>query len=147
MPILNLRRFANVDVLKSIRDDNLLALLEPDRDYLIGRGFSWPNGAPLDYPVLCEILVNPDEHIPDRLVNALYLVSEMATEPGMDDLLDIAQEHGIELTNGSDPTPADVAVEMWLKHPELLEEKHGEQFIFHPRSMESFQGRAPGYSY
>ena len=85
--------------------------------------------------------MNPDENMPHRLVDALYLINEMATDEGMDALIDAARQSGRVLDAGPKATPADVAVEVWLRWPELLDQKHAETLITRPRSFEYFLGR------
>ncbi len=93
-----------------------------------------------DYAKLAEILVDPDEDMPRDLVDSLYTVHEMATPAGMDELLDEIRRNGFQLDSSSDPTPADVAVQVWLKDRELIERKHAEQFIKNPRTFDYFKG-------
>ena len=78
----------------------------------------------LDLVALSRVLMNPDEHMPPRLVDALYFINELATADGMDALAAAASAKGLVLEAGPTATPADVAVEVWLKSPQLLEEQH-----------------------
>jgi len=50
-----------------------------------------------------------------------------------------ADSNGITLDGNPDPTPADVAVQVYLQDKDLLERKHAEQYLTRPRSYEYFQ--------
>ncbi len=142
MATYNLRRFSNPETLKQIARRDLLALLTPHVDYFAGRGLKLPKRAgdgDLDYERLVEVFMAPGSDTPQALANALFLVDEMATPEGMDGLLDEARILGIQLDDGDRLTPADVAVRVWLQKPDVLEQKHAEQFLAKPRSFESFQ--------
>jgi len=143
MATLAPRRFAEVDRLKIMSPSYLRALLLPHAGYLEGRGvvISAAANAEIDLVKLSGVLMNPDENLPHRLADALYLINEMATDEGMDALIEAAHQAGRQLDAGPGATPADVAVEVWLKWPELLDQKHAETLITRPRSFEYFLGR------
>lgn len=141
MAMFNLRRFSNPDVLKTIDREHLLALLAPHEEYLSRRGVLLPplhaaNG--IDYEGLAGVFMSPEADTPRDLANALYLVHEMATPGGMNDLLVEAESRGITF-KGREATPADVAVQAWLQCPEVLETKHAEQRGLRRRSFEYYQ--------
>lgn len=138
------RRFSEPGALRRIRPDRLIRFLEPHRDYLAGRGFHASDGkaAMLDYDALSAILMDPDEHMPQGLVNALYFVHEAATKDTMERLIDDARSMGIHLDLSEESTPADLAVAVWLERPELLERKHAEQRFLRRRNYECFRARA-----
>jgi hypothetical protein len=144
MATLTTRRFAEVDRLKMMSQVQLRALLLPHAAYLESRGVMLPRieDAEIDLDLLSGVLMNPDENMPPRLVDALYLINEMATDEGMDALLEAVQRSGRSLEAGASATPADIAVEVWLKWPSLLDRKHAENLITRPRSFEYFIGRA-----
>jgi len=153
LPTYSLRRFADPDALKRMQKQYLLALLLPHGGYFAGRGLvlSSTDGADINHQALADILLNPDDAMPPPLVDALYYVNEMDTPEGMDDLLDAAAANGIELDSGAEMTPADVAVQVWMRDQGLFERRHAERFLRRPRSFESFQSheserRAPDLS-
>ena len=142
MATYNLRRFSHADALKTIGHTHLLALLSPHRGYLSARGVGLPGPEEadgVDYDALVSVLMAPDSDTPPAMADALYFIHEMATPEGMDTLLQEAERNGIPLDDGSDHTPADVAVQVWLRNPDLLERKHAEQFLTRPRTFEYFQ--------
>lgn len=144
MATLTARRFAEVDRLKIMSQVQLRALLLPHAAYLESRGVTLsPHGDDgIDLVKLSGVLMNPDENMPPQLVDALYLINEMATDEGMDALLDAVHRAGRSLKADASATPADIAVEVWLKWPDLLDRKHAENLITRPRSFEYFVGRA-----
>ena len=144
MATYNLRRFSSVGELKAIDPEHLLALLHPHRTYFSGRGVILPApaaAAGMDYEQLVEVLMTPDADTPKALVDALYFVHEMATLPVMDVLIDEAEDRNIHLDEKPDPTPADVAIQVYLQDRELVERTHAEQYLTKPRSFEYFHTR------
>jgi len=144
MPTFSPHRFTNPAFLKKIAPANLLGLLtstESIKTYLADRGFalSTDSAGGIDYDVLVGILADPDTAMPKQLVDGLYFVHEMSTPEIMEELL---EEAGVlvKCEPGVDPTPADVAIQIWLKDRELLERKHSEQFLVRPKSFVYYQG-------
>ncbi len=164
MATFHLRRFANVDALKTIQEPHLRRLLAPYQAYFTARGVTL-DGAPtggttrasaaprgttqeqdgLDYEGLIAVLLVPDDTTPPQLIDALYLIHEMATLDGMENLLEairrLSSDEQIVLDTASELTPADVAVQVWLKAPQLLERKHAEQFVVERRSFDYYLSR------
>jgi hypothetical protein len=64
----------------------------------------------------------------------------MTTQEAMLELLEAAPAKLCTFPDGVEPTPADVAVQVWLKDRDLLERKHSEQFLIRPKSFASYQG-------
>lgn len=164
MATFNLRRFASPDALRNIQEENLRALLSRHASYFTKRGVQL-NGAKadrvaeplapygnspapaaehdgLDYETLAGVLVTPDDDTPAALVDALYMIHEMATDEGMQVLLDanekLLEKDRINFNGASDLTPADVAILVSLNAPELLERKHAEQFVGERKSFEYY---------
>jgi hypothetical protein len=140
MATFKLRKFSQPDALKIIAPELLAAFLKPFENYLEKRGLVLRRDGTLDYDRLVSILVNPDEDIPEIMVDALYFVHEMSDESVMDDLLALAKTRGVALSFNQEPTPADVAIALWQAAPRLLEEKHAEACVLRPRSFEYYAG-------
>ncbi len=144
MSTYNLRRFSRPDTLKAIGHEHLIAFLRPYSEFLAKRGFALsPPGDTdgLDYKGLVRIFMTPDTGIPTpkELSEALYFIHEMSTTEGMDELLEEAERHNIPLNGNPDPTPADIAIQVWLQDRKLLERKHAEQHLDSPRTFEYYQ--------
>lgn len=151
MATFRLPHFSAPHILQTIERDRLLAFLEPYRAYFAGRGVPLPRPAapdPVPYDVLVGVFMAPDESTPDDLVDALYYVDAMSTPERMNVLLAAGRDARLPVAGGDDVTPADVAVQIWLLDPDLLERKQAEQYLTNPRSFEYFQtdeGEAPPF--
>lgn len=142
MGAFNLRRFSSPGSLRTVHPRHLLAFLKPFREFLARRGLELlaePTADEIDYDALVAILMDPGPDTPPELIDALYCVHEMATDEGMDALLEAAVAHSLPLEPRADQTPADVAMQMWVLDAELVQQKHAEQFLAHPRSFEYYQ--------
>jgi len=132
------RFFSQPEILRGIDPENLLSLLADHAAALEVLGLKLPAEAVgLDYDRLMSLLMTPDK-LPAALREAFYFIHELATEDGMACLLDAAERAGLEIVGQPAPTPGDVAVQVRLKDPELLERTHAEQFLRNPRTFESF---------
>jgi hypothetical protein len=139
MATFRLRRFSNPEILQAIAPRRLLAFLEPHRAFFEARGLGLPRAPTpraIDYERLVNLFMAPETGFPKELLDALFLVDEMATPHGMDALLDTP---GLSLEEGAEDSPADIAVQVWLLDRHLLESKHAEQFLVRPRSFECYQ--------
>lgn len=142
MATCNTSRFSKPDGFKSVAPDVLLALFESHRDFFENRGTTLPRQSDtkdLDYDALIKVLMEPAEDTPRDLVDALWIIDEIATSDGMDSLLAEIQRRNIPLRLRPDPTPTEVAIGLWLTKPDLLARKHAEAYLSRPRSFESYQ--------
>jgi hypothetical protein len=143
MASFKLRHFANAETLRAVRPQFLMALLGRHADYFAERGVNFGafNGAGPDYEAIAGVLMAPEQP-PSTLIDDLYYVDEMATPPGMDALLEAAEAAKVELDLDDEPTPADVAVQVRLRAPALLEQKHAEQVLLdRKRTFVYFQAK------
>lgn len=145
MPSYSLRRFANPRVLQSVSPWVLLEFLKPHADYIASRGFDLPQSdsaiTDFDYLMLTSILMKPDEHMPDSLINALFFVHEMGTDRTMNKLLELATNLGLDISPES--TSMDVAMRIWSRDSLALEKAHSEQHIHRSRTFEHYQADTP----
>ena len=139
MATFKLSRLSNPDILKRIEPTRLVRFLSPYCDYLLRRGMSFGQ-APLDYEKLASILMSPDEGLPNEMVTALFMVDAVADEDAMERLVETAQKRAVILDVGDDPTPADVAVALWLAAPALLEEGQAEIAVHRVKRFEYYSG-------
>ena len=143
MASFKLRHFANAETLRAVRPQFLMALLGRHADYFAERGVNFGafNGAGPDYEAIAGVLMAPEQP-PSTLIDDLYYVDEMATQPGMDALLEAAEAAKVQLDLDDEPTPADVAVQVRLRAPALLEQKHAEQVLLdRKRTFVYFQAK------
>ena len=141
MSTFNLRRFADPDTLKTIRLQYLIQLLDRYKDYFLRRGLnlSTSEDEGFDYEKLAAILVDPDDSVPPELIDALHYINEMSDEGSMEELITGIEELGLSINTDQDQSPADVAVQVWLLAPDLLEHKHAERLVLSKQSFEYFQ--------
>lgn len=150
MATFTLRRFSCPKTLKEIEPKRLLTFLKGHRSFFQSRGVKLPQSASdgeLDYDELARVFMTPDSKTPKELIDAIYFVDEMATDECMDALLEEVAKRKLKLAPGSDHSPADIAVQIWLIDKDILERKHAEQFarsfLTKVRSFESFQMEQP----
>jgi hypothetical protein len=137
----NLNLFTHPGTFRRINLKFIHDWLAPHRDYLGQRGFALPEATahgPLDYERLAAVFMEPDTAMPRQLMHSVALIHEMANDDAMNALLDGARQRNIPLEVGDDPDPADVAVQMWLKDPDLLEELHQLHQLDRPRGFVHF---------
>jgi hypothetical protein len=133
--------FTRPDILCRIRPDLLLAWLAPWKAYFESRGLPLPDpsaiaaGPPLDYQQLFDCLVEPSDAMPPELAESLYLIDEMADEPGMDALLAGLRKGGWAPLVSETLTPVDVAVQAWILDRGLLQELHTCRELRRPRAF------------
>ncbi|MBF0182755.1 MAG: hypothetical protein HQM03_22310, partial [Magnetococcales bacterium] len=141
MATYNPRRFANPDTLKAVDPARLAMFMAPHREFLASQGLNPPvHGGGIDCTRLAAVLMNLNDAAPRDLLESLYLIHEMANPDGMDRLLDAARDNGLEIAFDPDSSPADIAVQVFLKDRGLLERQHAKVFINRARSFLYFQG-------
>lgn len=142
MATFNPRIFTRPDGLKRIANVHLIALLDPWRVYFAERGLEIPTDPAVEFPhpELAELLMTYDPAMPVDLMNGLYYIDETSSAETLDDLLDRAQEAGIAIESAGKPTAADVAVQIWLADPRLLEERVVRSLAFQKSSFNYFTG-------
>ena len=143
MAAFNPRVFTNPSRLKEIAPDRLILFLSAWSDYFIGRGLDLATADTSDMPfdTIATILMNPDQDAPEGMVNALYYVHETASHEPMEELIERAETAGLEIEYDEKSTPADVAVQIWLAKPDLLERQHAESVAFNRSNFTYFAGQ------
>jgi hypothetical protein len=136
----NLNSFTHAGTFRRIRPEFLVSWLSPWREYLATRDLTVPgSGAtPIDFERLAGVFMDPDTSMPRDLMHSASLIHEMSTEPAMLDLLDATRRLRITLNVGDDPDPVDVAVQVWLHDPKILEEVHQMHQLDKPRGFVHF---------
>ena len=99
-----------------------------------------PNHDKIDYEKLGQLLHFPQEGLPPEMVVPLVLVDEMSTDQQMDRLLEAASQQAIMLSLTGHSSPADVAVQVWLQAPGLLEDLHAENHTIRQKNFCYFGG-------
>jgi hypothetical protein len=143
MSTFRLKKFTDPDWLAKIAPERIVALLRPWAAYLAGRGCVLPetgvNG--IDCHALSGILMAPDAKTPPDLVDALYFIQETSVDDVVDELLQDAAAEGVAVSNGPDATAADIAIDVWLSKPALLQRRHAQALAVRQQSFDYHGGR------
>lgn len=142
MATLDFQRFTRVEILRAIQPRLLSRLLAPHRDFLEARGVILPphSSDEHDYPGLVKTFMSPDENTPHQLTEALYLINEMASTPGcIDALQEEAASREVAISFPADASPEDIAIQVWLEAPTIVERKHAEHALVKQREFKYFQ--------
>lgn len=144
MSTLRLKKFTDPDWLATIAPGRMAALLRPWASYLAGRDFVLPpasaNG--IDCRALSSILMAPDAKTPPDMVDALYFIQETSSHDDPDVLLADAELAGLAVPEDPDVTAADIAIDIWLAKPAVLQMRHAQSLAFRQQSFDYFGGRA-----
>lgn len=143
MASIRLRYFTSPATLRSIEPARLLQLLGKFRAFFESVGQPLPppeSPEEIDYQELAGIFVSPNESMPSELLDVLFLVDEMSDPNDMDNLLKAAAKDRVSLDGGDEQSVADIAVQIWLKKPDVLELQHALKQYKRPKSFEYFQG-------
>jgi hypothetical protein len=137
------KSFSEPDRLKTITPRRLRAFLAPYEPYLRDRGLALPSNGygDIDYDLLAQILMHPDDQVPNAMVDALYYVDEMANDEGMDRLMEATSAADVHLDLGPIPTSADVAIAAWLNSPDLLRRVHAETYALKQKKFVWYRSR------
>ena len=140
---LKFKSFAQPDLLKTIRPENLIQLLEPHRLFFEMKEFDIPSGegTEIDYLALAGILAQPDEEMPSDLVEALHVIGNFSGDEYSDDMLALAQEVGLQIDG--DVTTPDLATRIYLHDPQILERKERERLFEKRKTFESYRAADP----
>ena len=142
MATFNLRRFSKIDTLRRVAPEHLINFLARHADYFSGRGLELPSvesGDELDYIKLSLLLLNPDANTPNDLSEALYYIDEMSTLEGFDSIQDAIEGTDIDIAVDDNAAYADLAIQVWMQKPAILERLRSEQFLLRPRSFDYFK--------
>lgn len=134
-----LRRFTRPEVLRQIRPDRLLRLLTQFAEYFERSSFPLPDDpANLDIDRLALILADAAKNAPPELIDALYLIDQMATASGEDAIRRTLEKFGPAPLAGDEMSHADAAVEAWLLDPNALIRAHASQLSVRSRTLRLF---------
>jgi len=81
--------------------------------------------------------------MPEELVNALFIIYEMADDNKMDLLYETAKKYNVELDSDPDTSAGDLATQLYLKNPKALEKVHAEIFSKKLRAHHYFKSDQP----
>lgn len=132
-----LHTFMEVEELRGIGAKSLSVLLEPHTEFMSAIGVTLTDDDDaFPFDELADGLQRKQDAIPFSLVDALYLITEMADSTGMDMLIDIAlREDLIDADESEELSPADIAVRLYLHDAELLRERRNRRVVERKRSF------------
>lgn len=145
MASFNPRMFTDPDRLRHVSVGRLRKFLVPWTDYLRERGFEFPDpgGAEPDFVALAGVLMTPTSATPRDMIDALYYVHETASDEDMDALLAAIKHEGIPIDNDPTATPTDIAIDVWLAAPDILQDRHAEAVAKKQKNFEYFGPTPP----
>ncbi len=139
MPKVRAAKFSRPNVLKKIKTENLIALLQPHRDYLAARGFAWPQSEkePLNVEKLAHVLASPHLTTPPELVDSLELIDVLADEQQYFDFE--GEHHGLVLKLQAPlDSPGDIALKILMHSPEIAWRAFDKRAVRVKRTLASF---------
>lgn len=144
MATFNPRIFTNPARLKEIDPGRLISFLSQWSSYFGGKGLDLTavDTSEMPYDHIAGILMTADKDVPEPMVNALYYVHETARNESMEEMIERAAQAGLDIEHDEKSTPADVAVQIWLANPGLLERQHAETVAFNRSNFMYFARRS-----
>lgn len=134
---LRLVRFTNWRHLKHLSRELLKKLVGPFVTKITGRGIELPAEDLEDrdyYTKWTGVFAHP-ENLPEDLTETLITIDEMSTEAAHENLMEQMELAGIGVEADEKPTAMEVAVQVHLKNPDFLKEKHAEERLRRLRSF------------
>lgn len=118
-------------VLERINPELLLSFLVRHEEALNSSGITLPQEATqesIPYGALLDFFSNLQPDSNPGLADALFYVNEISANDGFDKLLEACEAHGVEVAEES--TPEDLAIQLWLHDPAVLERLHSEALVY-----------------
>lgn len=137
MGTYKLRYFSRASRLDEIDRPLLFRFLSDFVDILEQQGIQLTTPEDLQLDQLVAVFLKPDAE-DTRLADALYVIDEMATRHGMQELLEVAESAGLAWKGADPPTDADIAVWLWLERRDLFEETHAQVLANSRRSFQTY---------
>ncbi len=139
---LNLRRIARAEILLAVSFEHLVGLLNSEAGVFLVETVKLDLSAAeavFDFRTLAAVLADPPETFPPALADALHHIHEMSDEDGLELLLDATGSR--EVRSLVDPSPADVALRMWMLERDVLVRVHAQRLILRTKRYETYRGR------
>lgn len=143
MPRLRFRNFSDLAFIQGIdKPAHLGPFLARHKEYFARQGLDvtkLTNSDATDRRLL-RIFTEPDEDMPPDLLEALYVLDDLADETGHDRILDEAKRQGI-CVNGDGLNPAEFAIVVQCGHPSLIQLCHDKTYYQKIRNYQEYQGK------
>lgn len=143
MPRLRFKNFSDLGFIQGIdKPRHLAPLLAPHSEYFGRQGIDvtkLKNDDASDRRLL-RVFTQPDGEMPSELLEALYVLDDLADESGHDRILDEAKRQGITL-DGDGLTPGEFAIAVHCDHPRLLRVCHEKTIYRKVRNYQEYQAK------
>jgi len=143
MARLRFKNFSDLAFVQSIdKPRHLKPLLVKHREYFSRQGIDvtkLSNGDSVDRKLL-QVFTQPDEEMPADLLDALYVLDDLADESGHDRILSEAERQGVDL-NGKvdDASPGEFAIAVFLQSPGLIRVCHEKTLYRRIKNYQEYQ--------
>ncbi len=137
-PPFQRRCYSAIDRTKSLPNISVAIRL-----LLSSQGFTIPESAVFTEAHMQRLIGIFNEHdssTPADMIEALFHISEVSNDQGMEALLLVASKSGIELPEGN-LTPADLALLIWLNDPDQLRRANCERIVLRFQSFYCYMNR------
>lgn len=124
------KHVSSPQLLERISQPILLRLLQKYEDYFRAERVMPPAGGQIDYDRLSLVIASPNEVMPAHLMADLFYWDEVAEMADSDDLIEIAERHGIEID--FEATTEEMALLVRLDAPDALEDLHA---VYHAHGL------------
>lgn len=90
---------------------------------------------------LLGVFTQPDEEMPGRLLEALFVLDDLADEAGHDRLMDEARRQGVSLSSliGKNLSPGEFAIGVYLSFPDVVREAQERTLSRKMKTYEEYQ--------
>lgn len=143
MPRLRFKNFSDLGFIQGIdKPQHLAPLLAPHAEFFGRHGVDvtrLKNDDVTDRQLL-GVFTQPDNEMPPDLLEALYVLDDLADETGHDRILDEAKRQGISL-NGDGMTPGEFAIVVHCDHPRLIRVCHEKTIYRKVRNYQEYQAK------
>ncbi len=143
MPSFHLPNFNDIAIMRSIEPNRFRTFLLRFDNYLRSQGIDILESAVFTdahLQRLIGIFNAQDGSTPADMIEALFHISEVANDQGIEALLLVASKLGIELPEG-DLTPADLKLLIRLNDPDQLRRANCERIVLRFQSFYCFMKR------
>ncbi len=118
--------------------------LLPFAEYFAKRKFPISAATELDeeqFKKLDRLLRTPTQSAPSELIEALFHIDEVSNDQGMESLILVSSREGIAIPSDVELTPDDLALRLWMSHPDLLRRCNYERIATSQRSFRHYLNR------
>lgn len=139
MTNIRFARLSRPRVLNSIAPVRLRTLLQPHSAFFAASGLSIGDAGPVDCHAAIQAVLEGDNEPPAELLEALYLIDELATDSNVDLLLGRVSREQLGLDTFGEHSAADILTAAWLNQRDQLLQTHAQARLKRARSYDYYQ--------